>query len=113
MCDDSVDAIVFFDFDSSDLTGTEAEAINYIMTNAEPCRWRSLSVIGHTDRAGSDAYNEALSQRRAQTVEAALRSRGVTLPVEVDARGESEPRVPTVDGERNPQNRRVEISGTR
>lgn len=113
LCDDSVDAIVFFEFDSSELTGTENEAINYIMTNAEPCHWTGLTVVGHTDRAGSDAYNEALSLRRAHTVEGALRSRGITLPIEVNARGESEPRVPTVDGERNPQNRRVEISGTR
>ena len=113
MCDDTVDAIVFFEFDSSDLTGTEADAINYIMTNAEPCDWSSLSVIGHTDRAGSDAYNDALSMRRARTVEAALRSRGITMPVTVDARGEGEPRVPTEDGERNPQNRRVEITGNR
>lgn len=113
LCDDTVDAIVFFEFDSSDLTGTEADAINYIMTNAEPCDWSSLSVIGHTDRAGSDAYNDALSLRRARTVEAALQSRGVTLSISVEARGESEPRVPTVDGERNPQNRRVEITGNR
>lgn len=113
LCDDTVDAIVFFEFDSSDLTGTETDAINYIMTNAEPCNWRSLSVVGHTDRAGSDAYNDALSMRRAHTVEAALRSRGITMPISVEAKGESQPRVPTVDGERNPQNRRVEITGNR
>jgi outer membrane protein OmpA-like peptidoglycan-associated protein len=67
-------------------------------------------VIGHTDRVGSDPYNDALSRQRADVVRNALLARGIA-PDKIVAvgRGKREPVVPTADGVAEPRNRRVEI----
>jgi len=110
-CDDAIAGMVFFDFDSAVVRPDASEALNTVAQNIPVCGWSSLSVVGHTDQAGSDQYNIGLSQERANAVADALRSRNVAgVSIEVDARGESEPRVPLADGTRSPQNRRVEIS---
>jgi outer membrane protein OmpA-like peptidoglycan-associated protein len=69
-----------------------------------------IVVVGHSDRVGSDAANDALSRQRAETVRTALVRRGIA-PESVVAigRGEREPLVPTADGVAEPRNRRVEI----
>ena len=67
-------------------------------------------MAGHADRSGSAQYNQRLSQRRADAVAAELVARGVPRNIiMVSAYGESRPLVPTADGVREPQNRRVEI----
>jgi len=104
--------LVFFDFDRSDIT---VEADRIIRSAADA--WKrgqsttlQTAVTGHTDRSGSDAYNQALSVRRANAVKARLVQYGVPANVVTTAgRGESEPLVPTADGVREPQNRRAEI----
>lgn len=71
----------------------------------------SIMITGHTDRSGSDAYNQALSTRRADTVKSALVTEGIPeAGIAIDAKGESSPLVPTEDGVREPQNRRVNIN---
>ena len=68
-------------------------------------------MTGHTDRSGSDPYNNNLSLRRANAIAEMLAGMGVARNrIEVSGRGESEPKVPTMDGERNPTNRRVEFT---
>ena len=109
-CNDDVVGLVFFDFDQANITGDGAQTISNVVDNIRDCGWRSLTVVGHTDQAGSDQYNIGLSQARADAVESALRSRGTTIAISTRAEGESNPRVPLPDGTRNPQNRRVEIS---
>lgn len=51
----------------------------------------SISLVGHTDRLGAEAYNLALSEARAATVKAYLQSRGVTAPISATGRGEVTP----------------------
>ena len=69
-----------------------------------------VGVTGHADKSGSDAYNMALSLRRANNVKDELVRDGVpAASIVVVGRGESQPLVPTADGVREPQNRRVEI----
>lgn len=103
--------LVFFDFDRSNLT-TEAMAV--VRRAAESVRRGGVSritVTGHADRSGSDAYNMGLSQRRANAVRDALVREGVPAnQISTTARGESQPLVPTPDGVREPQNRRAEIA---
>jgi len=67
-------------------------------------------VVGHTDAVGSDAVNDALGQRRADVVRAALIAKGVPADdVVAISRGKRAPAVPTPDGVAEPRNRRVEI----
>ncbi|MBD3730753.1 MAG: OmpA family protein [Sphingomonadales bacterium] len=113
VCEAKIGAIVFFDFDSSDVTSDAHGTLEYIANNFARCGWKSLSLVGHTDRSGSDAYNDALSMRRARSVEATLRGMNIAAPIAIEARGESQPRVPTADGVRELQNRRVEITGSK
>jgi OmpA-OmpF porin, OOP family len=110
-CAEPVAGIVFFDFDMSIPPPSSGPTLDAVVQNAAACQWQGLVVTGHTDRAGSDAYNDALSIRRANAVADLLSSKGVNRgALEISGQGESMPRVPTVDGERNPQNRRVEIT---
>lgn len=69
-----------------------------------------LAVVGHTDSTGSDAYNQQLSERRAESVKQYLLAQNV-IPERVDAfgRGESEPRASNATPEGRTLNRRVEI----
>jgi outer membrane protein OmpA-like peptidoglycan-associated protein len=69
-----------------------------------------VQVIGHTDSVGTDPYNDALGQQRADTVRSALIRKGIA-PENIVAlsRGKREPVVPTADGVAEPRNRRVEI----
>ena len=68
-------------------------------------------VIGHADRVGSEAENEALSQRRVESVRSMLMAAGIAeSDIETAFRGEREPLVATPDGVADPMNRRVEIS---
>jgi len=69
-----------------------------------------LLVIGHTDKVGNDAFNDALSRQRAEVVRKALVERGIAAgSIVVVGRGKREPIVPTADGVAEPRNRRVEI----
>lgn len=112
-CAQPIAGIVFFDWDSAVLPESAMQTIDAVVANVQQCAWKGLSITGHTDRSGSDAYNDALSLRRAQAVAGVLGGRGVSAgQLAVTGRGEAEPKVPTVDGERNPTNRRVEINVT-
>jgi OmpA-OmpF porin, OOP family len=53
----------------------------------------SIQLIGHTDRLGSDSYNETLGQDRANTVAAYLTSKGITAPISTESRAAREPMV--------------------
>jgi outer membrane protein OmpA-like peptidoglycan-associated protein len=70
----------------------------------------TIQVTGYADRSGSPGYNQRLSERRANNVSNALVRLGVPRQAQVvGGRGENDNRVPTADGVREPQNRRVEI----
>jgi outer membrane protein OmpA-like peptidoglycan-associated protein len=70
-----------------------------------------VQVIGHTDRVGNDAENDALSLQRAQTMREAMLQLGIPPSrIRAAGRGEREPLVPTPDGVDEPRNRRVEIN---
>jgi len=69
-----------------------------------------ITVTGHTDTVGSDAYNMRLSKRRAESVAAELEAKGIPSgEIALVAKGKRDLLVPTADGVREPQNRRVEI----
>jgi outer membrane protein OmpA-like peptidoglycan-associated protein len=102
--------IVFFDFDRATLTSTAVQTIQQAAAQAKSGQVARLTVTGHADRSGSDAYNMALSLRRANAVKNQLVRDGIAASsIAIIGRGESQPLVPTADGVREPQNRRVEI----
>ena len=70
----------------------------------------TLTVAGHTDNTGTDAINEPLSQRRAQSVASYLNQRGVaTSRLSTIGYGSRQPVASNATAEGRAQNRRVEI----
>jgi outer membrane protein OmpA-like peptidoglycan-associated protein len=69
-----------------------------------------VRVVGHTDNTGSDAINEPLSLRRADTVRLFLEDRGIkTSRIETVGRGSREPLAANDTADNRARNRRVEI----
>ncbi len=102
--------IVFFDFDKSNITAEGQKTINDAVAAAKAGGSSQVTLTGHTDRSGSEQYNLALSLRRAEAVKANMIKQGVPASaIVVIGKGESQNLVPTADGVREPQNRRVEI----
>lgn len=88
----------------------EADAVLSEAANAAQSGNAQVVVVGHTDTAGSGSANQKLSQCRADAAKANLVSKGVPADrITASGRGESEPRVQTADGVREPQNNRVTI----
>ena len=102
--------LVFFDFNKSDLTPQAVSIVNQAAANAGPAKVTQLTVTGHTDTVGSDAYNMRLSRRRAESVAAQLEKDGIaSSEIQIVAKGKRDLLVPTADGVKEPQNRRVQI----
>jgi outer membrane protein OmpA-like peptidoglycan-associated protein len=102
--------IVFFDFDKASLTAAGARIVESAAETFKATGSAKIDLTGYTDLAGTQAYNLKLSERRAETVRNYLVKLGVPADeIGVSWRGKENPRVPTPDGVREPQNRRVEI----
>ena len=102
--------LVFFNFNRSDLTADAQAIIKTAADNAAKAGPTKLTVTGHTDTVGSDAYNMRLSMRRAVSVQKELIHDGVPAgEIAIFAKGKRELLVPTADGVKEPQNRRVQI----
>ena len=102
--------LVFFDWDRADLTERARQIIGEAAQASQRVQVTRIEVNGYTDLSGTARYNQGLSVRRANAVAAELVRDGVPQNAIV-ARGfgESNPLVPTAQGVREPQNRRVEI----
>jgi OmpA-OmpF porin, OOP family len=103
--------IVFFDWDKSDITPEAATVLDSAVSAYANCGNASVMLAGYTDRSGTVQYNLGLAARRNDSVRGYLTSRGVPdSRISSEAFGEANPRVPTADGVRELQNRRVEIT---
>ncbi|MGF6772372.1 OOP family OmpA-OmpF porin [Paraburkholderia sp. GAS199] len=103
---------IFFLFDSATELAPESDATVQKL-KAVLAKWPApqLVVVGHTDLAGSQDFNDKLSMRRAQTVAAFLVKEGIPAKeIDVAGRGKREPLVPTADGMPNRMNRRAVIT---
>ena len=102
--------LVFFDFDKSTLTPRALDIVKEAARVAKSGQNAKVTCTGHTDTVGAARYNMALSLRRASAVKDALVREGVAATsIAVVGRGEEALLVPTKEGVREPQNRRVEI----
>jgi OOP family OmpA-OmpF porin len=104
---------VFFKFDSAELTEAGIATLDADITKGKSVKLLqnpnvNIEVAGHTDSVGNDAYNMALSEKRANTVRDFLISRGVPAD-RLTARGygETEPLADNSTEDGRSQNRRV------
>jgi OOP family OmpA-OmpF porin len=99
-----------FDFDRSTLKPDGKRMVDEAVTLMTDKSDLRVSVEGHTDSIGSDAYNQRLSERRAKTVRDYMVSRGIDAS-RITARGfgESKPVASNTTAEGRAENRRVEI----
>jgi outer membrane protein OmpA-like peptidoglycan-associated protein len=109
-CPPGVASTFFFDWDSTVAPADAAQSVAFMAENRGRCGWNSFTVVGHTDRSGSDAYNDRLALRRAQVIADMMAGAGIpATAIAVSGMGERQPRIQTLDGERTPENRRVEV----
>lgn len=102
--------MVFFDWDSAKLNPQATNVIGQAAAAYKTKGSARITATGHTDTTGSEAYNMALSLRRANAVKDSLVQQGVpATAIAVVGRGMQGLLVPTGPNVREPQNRRVEI----
>ena len=102
--------LVFFDWDKATLTDRARQIVSEAAANSTKVQYTRLEVNGYTDTSGTPRYNQGLSVRRANAVAAELVKDGVPKSaITIQGFGETHLLVPTGQGVREPQNRRVEI----
>jgi outer membrane protein OmpA-like peptidoglycan-associated protein len=102
--------LVFFDWDKATLTDRARQIVADAATASRSVQYTRIEVNGYTDTSGTPRYNHDLSVRRAQAVASELVRNGVPAgAITIQGFGETHLLVPTGDGVREPQNRRVEI----
>jgi outer membrane protein OmpA-like peptidoglycan-associated protein len=102
--------LVFFAWDQADISPVAQTVLDQVRDDYLRGRPSRLILAGHADRSGPEWYNDELSEERARNVARVLVGMGVSPEaLSVEWFGERRPRVPTDDGVREPQNRRVEI----
>ena len=105
-----------FDFDQSTLKPQGKAALDQLLGQLTGMDLEVIVTVGHTDAVGSDAYNQKLSQRRAEAVKAYLVAQGVeTSRVYTEGKGETQPVADNTTAAGRAKNRRVtvEVVGTR
>jgi len=99
-----------FEFDKAELRPEDKELLSRIAGILMTATGTSISVNGHTDDVGTDAYNQKLSEKRARAVYDYLIKAG--LPAEIlssTGYGKSVPLVPGTSDAARAKNRRVEL----
>lgn len=88
----TLDADTLFDFDKSELRPAGREALDRFVEKFGEIQPDMITAIGHTDRIGSEAYNQHLSEQRVATVKAYLIGKGVDPNrIHTEGRGEMQP----------------------
>ena len=103
--------MVFFDWDSTKLSDASLNVLEQARDAFKMKQDARITATGNTDTTGTEAYNMALSLRRANAVKDVLVKLGVpAAAITTVGVGEKNLLVKTGDGVREPQNRRVEIA---
>ncbi|OYY74707.1 MAG: hypothetical protein B7Y40_03785 [Gammaproteobacteria bacterium 28-57-27] len=88
----TLNADAFFDFDKSTLKPEGKASLDALVKDMKIEQVEYITVVGHTDRIGSDAYNQKLSERRADTVAKYLTAKGVpATKIKSSGVGEAQP----------------------
>lgn len=104
-------ADVLFDFDKADIRADAAKALGQLATLIRAYPSGSATLEGHTDSKGDDAYNQRLSERRAESVKRWLVEREGIEAARLTPRGwgERRPVASNDDDAGRQRNRRVEV----
>ncbi|MGO4908509.1 OmpA family protein [Pseudorhodobacter sp. W20_MBD10_FR17] len=101
---------ILFATDSATLRGDLTQDLQAVARSLLNYPNTTVQVLGHTDNTGSAAYNQNLSQRRAQSVASVLQANGVPGGrIIAIGRGEDQPVASNLSEAGRAQNRRVEI----
>lgn len=98
-----------FDFDSAVIKPELAAKLDEVAGRLAGGEYSSVAVTGHTCNIGTEAYNQDLGQRRAQSTADYLGSKGVNA-TSVSSDGESNPAYSNDTADGRAKNRRVEVS---
>lgn len=105
------DNAILFDFDSADLRAGSRGSLGDFAESLQDYPNSNVLIVGHTDSTGPADYNQRLSERRAQSAAAYLRSEGISQDrLETVGRGEFEPIATNDTDDGRQENRRVEIA---
>ena len=101
----------FYELGSNRLTAESAARYCTLYDDLKRRPVYEVEIIGHADTLGAEAYDQNLSQRRAETIRDALLNDGFDArAIAIAGRGYREPLVPTPPHTAEPRNRRVEIT---
>ena len=105
----TLDSGVLFDVDKYDIRPEAQETLNQLAKLLTEAGITAFEIDGHTDSNADDAYNQTLSENRANAVKEYLKAQGVTAEITTQGYGESRPVATNETAEGRQQNRRVEI----
>ena len=106
--------VVYFPYDSDEITPTEKKRLLEIIDAAKAMRPTRIAVFGHADTAGTRRYNDALAASRTRVVAKEFAKAGFDEGrMNLGSFGELLPAVATGDGVREQKNRRAEIEISR
>jgi outer membrane protein OmpA-like peptidoglycan-associated protein len=104
-------SLLLYFTEGSTLSDESKEVVDRMFAEIAKRPAAEITVIGHTDTIGNDAYNDKLSLERAQAVREILIGMGVPAQnITAAGRGRRELLVPTGDNVNEPRNRRVELN---
>lgn len=99
-----------FDYNQATIKPAFRSSLDSLSAIIQKYNRTTVLVVGHTDSTGSDAYNQQLSERRAEAVANYLARNGVSgSRITTEGRGETEPRADNATPAGRQLNRRVEI----
>jgi len=101
---------LMFEFDSDVVRGDARTNLNTLARSLDKYDKSDLMIVGHTDDVGTRAYNQDLSERRANSAARYLHSQGVTRRIATRGLGEDEPVASNNSDSGRRQNRRVEVA---
>ena len=102
---------VYFNFNSWTLTGEQLTVLQQAIATARAGGQSHITIVGHTDTVGSDAYNLRLSTKRANVVAETLVDMGARRDaIQVSGVGKADLAVQTPNGVREPKNRRSVVT---
>ena len=106
----TLQADTLYDFDKATLKPEGKATLDKIAADLNKIKLEVIIAVGNTDSVGTDAYNMALGQRRAQSVKAYLVSKGVDgSRIYTESKGKSNPVASNATAEGRAKNRRTDI----